>query len=162
MDKTNMNRVQRWMRIATAAAGVSIALPAFAQSNGFARIDDAIKYRQSALVLQNYHLGRLAAMVNGRIPFDPKAAVEHAETLAAVSRLPFVAFIDESHKGNTRAKPEIWTEKDKFNAAAAKLHEEVVKLNATAKTGDLAQIKSAVGAVGKSCKACHDDYQKSH
>lgn len=158
MDKTNVNR--RWMLIATAATALSFVWPAFAQNNGFARIDDAIKYRQSALVLQNYHLGRLAAMVNGRIPFDPKAAVEHAETLAAVSKLPFVAFIDASDKGNTRAKPEIWTERDKFNAAAAKLQEEVAKLNATAKGGDLAQIKSAVGAVGKSCKACHDDYQR--
>ena len=28
------------------------------------------------------------------------------------------------------------------------------------KTGNLDQIKTAAGAVGASCKACHDAYQK--
>ena len=160
MNQTKENRVKGWMLNAGAAACLAIGVPVFAQSNGFAKIDDAIRYRQSALYLQNYHLGRLGAMANGRIPFDPKAALEHAEALAAVSKLPFMAFIDGSDKGNTRAKPEIWTEKDKFDAGAIKMQEEVAKLNAAAKSGNLAQIKSAVGAVGKSCKSCHDDYQK--
>ena len=31
---------------------------------------------------------------------------------------------------------------------------------AAGKTGNLDQIKAAVGAVGKSCKACHDDFRK--
>lgn len=152
--------MNRWMLVAGAAAAVAIVVPAFAQSNTFAKIGDAIKYRQSALHLQNYHLGRLGAMANGRIPFDPRSAAEHAETLVAISKLPFVAFVDGSDKGNTRAKREIWTEKDKFNAGATRLDEEVVKLNAAAKSGNLVQIKSAVGAVGKTCKSCHDDYQK--
>lgn len=153
-----MNR--KMLVVGTAAAALAIVLPTFAQSNAFAKIADAIKYRQSALYLQNYHLGRLGAMANGRIPFDPKAAVEHADTLAAISKLPFGAFVDGSDKGNTRAKREIWTEKDKFNAGATRLHEEVVKLNTAAKSGNLVHIKSAVGAVGKTCKSCHDDYQK--
>ena len=37
--------------------------------------------------------------------------------------------------------------------------EDVAKLNAAAKTGSLDAIKAAAGAVGQSCKACHDDYQ---
>jgi len=28
------------------------------------------------------------------------------------------------------------------------------------KSGNLDQIKAAAGAVGQSCKACHDQYQK--
>ena len=149
--------MQRWIVSATAVASLSLALPALAQ---FAKVDDAIKYRQSALHLQNYHLSRLGAMVTGRIPFDPKAAAEHAETLAAVTKLPFVAFVDGSDKGDTRAKPEIWAEKDKFDAVAAKLHEQVLQLVAAAKSGNQSQIKSAVGVVGKTCKSCHDDYQR--
>jgi cytochrome c556 len=152
--------MNRWMLRAAAAAGLAIALPAFAQSQGFAKADDAIKYRQSVLYMLSYHLGKLGAMANGRVPFDAKAAVGHAEILAAVSKLPFAAFVDGSDKGTTRAKPEIWTERDKFNAGATKLDEEVVKLSAAANSGNLAQIKSAVGAVGQTCKACHDDYQK--
>ena len=60
----------------------------------------------------------------------------------------------------TDAKPEIWAEMDKFNAAAKKMQDEMAKLNAAAKSGSLDAIKVAAGDVGKACKACHDDYRK--
>jgi len=142
---------------AAVAVGITAALPAAAQ---FQKPEDAIRYRQSAMFLQNTHAGRIGAMVNGRVPFDAKAMAENAAVLEAVIQLPFAAFIDGTDKGNTRAKPEIWRERDKFNAAAAKAQEEVAKLNVAAKTGNLEQIKPAFGAVGQACKACHDDYQK--
>jgi cytochrome c556 len=76
------------------------------------------------------------------------------------SRAQFSAFIEGSDKGNTRAKPELWVEKDKWTAAVAKSQDDVNKLVAAGKTGNLDQIKAAAGAVGQSCKACHDAYQK--
>jgi cytochrome c556 len=36
---------------------------------------------------------------------------------------------------------------------------EIGKLDAAAKTGSLDAIKAAVGGVGQSCKACHDDFR---
>ena len=45
-------------------------------------------------------------------------------------------------------------------AGATKLQEEVAKLNAAAKTGNLDAMKAAFGAVGQTCKGCHDSYQK--
>ena len=133
------------------------ALPAAAQ---FRNTDAAIKYRQSAMSLQGNHMARVFAMANGQVPFDAKVAAENIEIVAMLNRLQFTAFIDGSDKGNTRAKPEIWSEKDKFNAAIAKSQEDVLKLAAAGKTGNLDQIKAAAGAVGESCKACHDAYQK--
>ena len=133
------------------------ALPAAAQ---FRNADAAIKYRQSAMSLQGNHMARVFAMANGQVPFDAKVAAENIEIVAMLNRLQFTAFIDGSDKGNTRAKPEIWSEKDKFNAAIAKSQEDVLKLAAAGKTGSLDQIKAAAGAVGESCKACHDAYQK--
>lgn len=153
-----MNRPFPVIRLAAAAlAGMAVALPAAAQ---FAKPEDAIKYRQSAMFLQAQHLGRLGAMANGRVPFDAKVAVENADVLLVVTKLPFAAFVDGTDKGNTRAKPEIWAEKDKFLAAATKMQEEVVKLNAAAKSGSIDQLKAAVGDVGRTCKGCHDSYQK--
>jgi cytochrome c556 len=142
---------------AAAMAGMATALPAAAQ---FAKPDDAIKYRQSAMFLQSQHMARIGAMVNGRVPFDAKAVADNAEVLVTVTKLPFAAFIDGTDKGTTRAKPEIWAEKDKFMAGATKMQEEVVKLNAAAKTGTPEQVKAAFGAVGQACKGCHDNYQK--
>lgn len=144
--------------LALAALALVTALPAAAQ---YRNAEAAIKYRQSAMTLQNNHMGRLFAMIKGEVPFDAKIAAENIEIVALLnSRVQFAAFIEGSDKGNTNAKPEIWTEKDKFAAAVAKSQEDVVKLAAAGKTGNLDQIKAAAGAVGQSCKACHDTYKK--
>jgi cytochrome c556 len=143
--------------LAVAALALVTALPASAQ---WRNADAAIKYRQGAMQLQSNHLGRVFAMVNGQVPFDAKVAAEQIEIVSMLNKLQFAAFIDGSDKGNTRAKPEIWTEKEKFSAAIAKSQDDVTKLAAAGKSGNLDQIKAAAGAVGQSCKACHDAYQK--
>jgi cytochrome c556 len=140
-----------------AVAGIVTALPAAAQ---FAKPEDAIKYRQSAMALQGATLGRVFAMANGRVPFDAKVAAENIEIVAMLNKLQFAAFTDGSDMGNTKAKPIIWTQKDKFNAEITRNQEAVAKLVAAGKTGNLDQIKTAVGAVGQSCKSCHDEFRK--
>ena len=122
-----------------AIASLGTALPAAAQ---FAKPEDAIKYRKAAFTVMAAHFGRVAAMANGRIPFDAKAAADNAEIATMMSKLPYAGFVDGTDKGDTKAKPEIWTERDKFNAAATKMQDEMVKLNAAAKTGDVAVIKA--------------------
>lgn len=140
-----------------AVACAATALPAAAQ---FAKPEDAIKYRKGAFTVMAAHFGRVAAMANGRVPFDAKAVAVNAEIATMVSSLPFAAFGEGTDKGDTRAKPEIWSERDKFTAAATKMQDEMAKLNAAAKTGDQAALKAAAGAVGQACKGCHDTYRK--
>jgi cytochrome c556 len=140
-----------------ALLGASIALPAAAQ---FAKPEDAIKYRKSAFTVMATHFGRVAGMANGKIPFDAKVAAENAEIATMMSKLPYAGFVEGTDKGETKAEPKIWAEKDKFNAAATKMQEEMVKLNVAAKGGNLDAIKAAAGDTGKACKACHDTYRK--
>jgi len=145
------------LMVAAAIAGAVVALPAAAQ---FAKAEDAIRYRQSGMTMMNTHLGRVAAMANGRVPFDAKSVADNAELATILSKLPFAGFVEGTDKGDTRALPKIWAEQDKFRAAAAKMQEEMAKLNAAAKGGNIDAIKAAVGATGGSCKACHDSYRK--
>ena len=153
-----MKRLFPSMLMAAAAlAGFATALPAAAQ---FAKPEDAIKYRKAAFTVMARHFGVVAGMAAGRIPFDAKAAADNAEIATMVSKLPYAGFVDGTDKGDTKADPKIWTERDKFNAAAAKMQEEMVKFNVAAKSGNLDAIKAAVGETGKSCKACHDAYRK--
>jgi cytochrome c556 len=144
--------------IAAAAALVAFAAPASAQ---FAKPEDAIKYRQSALTVMASHFGRIGAMVNGRVPFDAKVAAENAEIVSEMSKLPWAAFGPGTDKGSipTRAKPEIWAEQAKFKELSEKLVAETTKLVAAAKTGNADTLKAAFGATGGSCKACHDNFQ---
>ena len=144
--------------IATAAALVAFTAPASAQ---FAKPEDAIKYRQSSLSVMGTHFGRIGAMVNGRVPFDAKVAAENAEIVADMAKLPWTAFGPATDKGGipTRAKAEIWAEQAKFKDLSDKMIAETTKLAAAAKTGNADNLKTAFGATGASCKACHDNYQ---
>ena len=104
--------------------------------------------------------GRIGAMANGRAPFDAKVAADSAAVVETMSKLPWDGFVAGTDKGDTRALPAIWAEQAKFKEGADKLQAETAKLNAAAKTGNLDAIKTAFGAVGQSCKACHDAYRK--
>lgn len=134
-----------------------LAAPAFAQ---FRKPEDAVKYRQSVMyTMGNHFYSRLGAMVNGRIPFDPKAAAEDAELIASLSRLPWIAFVPGTENvGKTDAKPAVWTEQAKFKDLSEKMQAEVVKLQAASRTGDLEALKTAYRATSNSCKACHDSF----
>ncbi len=136
---------------------VAMSLPAQAQ---FAKPEDAIKYRKASLTVLGTHFGRLAAMANGRVPYDAKAASDNAEVIAAVAKLPWAAFGEGTDKGETRAKPEIWKETAKFKEAADKSQAELAKVVSAARTGNLDALKAAVGPAGASCKACHDNFRK--
>lgn len=142
---------------ALAIAGIVTALPAAAQ---FAKPEDAVKYRKAAFTVMAAHFGRVGAMVQGKAPFDAAAAQSNIEIATMMSKLPYAAFGPGTDVGDTRAKPNVWTDNAKFVAAATKMQDEMVKLNAAAKSGNLDQIKAAFGPVGQSCKACHDNYRK--
>jgi len=140
-----------------AAAVTVFALPASAQ---FAKPEDSIKYRQSALFVMGQHFGRIGAMANGRVPFDAKAATDNAEIVAVMAQLPWAGFGAGTDKGApTKAKPEIWAEQAKFKEAHERLAADSVKLVAAAKTGNLDNLKTAFGATAGSCKNCHDSFR---
>ncbi len=147
------------LRLAAATVvGLATALPAAAQ---FQKPEDAIKYRQSAMFVMGTHFGRIGAMASGKAPFDAAAAATNADIVATMSRLPFAGFVEGTSSASgakTKAKPEIWTERAKFDAGAARMQEGAASLAAAAKTGNLDQIKAAFGEVAKQCKGCHDAY----
>jgi cytochrome c556 len=142
------------LALALSAVAAMAALPAAAQ---FQKPEDAIKYRQSALTVMAAHFSRIGAMAQGRVPFDAATAAANAEIVATMSRLPFVAFVDGSQGGKSKA--EIWSDRAGFNAAASKMQEEVTKLAAAARSGNADQVRAAFGATAGSCKACHDNYR---
>lgn len=143
--------------VATAIAAAAFTLPAAAQ---FAKPEDAVKYRQSALFVMSQHFGRIGAMATDKAPYDAKAAVENAEIVAMMARLPWAGFVPGTDKiGNTRAKPEIWTEQAKFKEHNEKLVGETQKLLAAARTNNLDNLKAAFKPTAAACKSCHDDFR---
>lgn len=141
---------------ALALSAIVLSLPAAAQ---FAKPEDAIKYRKSALTVTAAHFGRLGAMANGKAPFDAKVASDNADIVVNMSKLPWAAFGEGTDVGETKAKPEIWKQGAKFKEHSDKFQAEAVKLAAAAKTGKEDAFKAAFTATAGTCKSCHDDFR---
>jgi cytochrome c556 len=149
--------MKKFISLVGATIAMTVTVPAQAQ---FAKAEDAIKYRKASFTVMAAHFGRLGAMANGRAPYDAKLAVENAEVVATLAKLPWSAFGEGTDKGETRAKPEIWKESAKYKEASDKLQAEVAKLNTAAKAGNLDALKAAFGPAAASCKACHDNFRR--
>jgi cytochrome c556 len=63
-------------------------------------------------------------------------------------------------QGATRALPKIRDETDRFGAMAAKMQEEMTRLDGLAKSGDGEPIQARVGVTEKACKSCPDAYHQ--
>ena len=147
----------RLLLAAATLAGLLTALPAAAQ---FQKPEDAVKYRKGAFQVMAAHFGRIGAMASGRAPFDAAAAANNADVVVFMSKLPYAGFVDGT-SGTEKGQPmaNVWSERVKFDAAAKKMQDEVVKLAAAARTNNLDQLKTAFGAAAGACKACHDDFR---
>ena len=143
--------------VAALVIGATLSLNAAAQ----AKPEDLVKQRKAALTLVGKYFGPIGAMVQGKAPYDAKIVARNAGYLETLSAMPWDGFdaSTESFK-ETRAKPELYKEKAKFDQMATDVQGALAKLNAAAKGGDQNAVKAAFGDVGKACKACHDAYRK--
>ena len=118
-------------------------------------------YRQSWFAMLAVNFGPMVAMVKGEIPWEEMQMAGYADQLAALTTLDVMrGFADGSDKGTTRAKPEIWENKADFESKMNDLTKAVNALQIVANEGtDRKAIAEQVGATGKACKACHDDYK---
>jgi cytochrome c556 len=110
--------------------------------------------------MMNYALGSLDKMAEGKIPYSRDEAVRNADMLALLSTVPKGFFGEGTDKaGETRAKPEIWTNRADFDAKMDKMTKETAKLPQVARGGDMAALKKAIADVDSACSACHDEYR---
>ena len=122
--------------------------------------EDQLKLRKAAYTLLNYGFGPLAQMAEGKRPYSKEEAIRRADLIAQIAPIPKSLFGEGTDKvGETRAKPEIWTNRADFDAKMDKMVSEAQQLPAVVRSGDMAAFKKEVSDVGAACKACHDDYR---
>lgn len=143
--------------VAVALSAALVGASAAADTLKFGKTEDAIKYRQNALFVMSQHFSSLGAMANGRAPFDAELAQQNAAVLQTLATLPWQGFGAGTEGG--KAKPEVWSEKAKFDEHASQFVDAAGKLGAAAQTGDLAQLKATFGPAAQTCKACHDAFR---
>jgi len=147
---------KKMVMIAVAAAvGIGASFQAAAQ----AKPDQLVKHRQSAMSLIGWYFGPIGAMMRGDRPYDPAVVMRNADYLDVLSKMPSEGFQPSTKDEKTRARPEVWTDKGKFDKAMENMQGELAKFKQVAHGGDQGAIKAQFGAVGKSCANCHDDYR---
>jgi cytochrome c556 len=119
-----------------------------------------VKQRQSAMTLIGKYFGPLGGMAQGRVPFDAKVVQRNADYLATLSQMPWDGFDPATKDTKSAALPAVFNDSGKFKEAANRLTSEVQKLQQVAKSGDEGAVKAQIGAVGKSCGGCHDNFRE--
>ena len=133
-----------------------VAGGAFAQ----AKPEVLVKQRQAVMTLQGKYFGPLAAMAQGKAPYNAEVVKRNAGYLDNLSRMPWDGF-DPSTKGvKSNAKPEVFADSAGVKEAISRLENETHKLYEVAQKGDEAAVKAQIGAVGKACAGCHDKYRE--
>jgi cytochrome c556 len=135
-----------------------LSMAAFSAQAQFAKPEDAIKYRQSALTVMARSFGAINAMNKGDIPFNAAVAQNQAHVIATLATLPWTAF--GAGTENAKTKPEIWSDAAGFKASSDKYVAAANALETATKTGNADQVKTAWGALAGTCKQCHDAYRK--
>lgn len=141
-----------WFAVAAVAAIASGTGAVIAQS-------DPIAARMALMKGNNDNAKIVVAMIRGQAPFDAaKVDVAFAQWADTAQKLPGL-FPDNSKTGQkTRATPKIWETKADFDAKAAAFGKVVAENHDKAK-GSVDGLKVAIGAVGKACDNCHEDYR---
>ena len=147
----------RMRSLAAVLLGSSVltAVPVAAQQ----KPEDVIRFRKGIYQVINWHIRPMALMVKGAQPYDQALFAKNAAIVDQMAKILPESYIPGSDVGDTRAKPEIWKEPEKFKQAMDRLHAETTKLAEVSKTGTLDQVRPQFGAVAKACGACHDAFR---
>ena len=139
-----------------AVIGLVISTAAAAQ----AKPEVVVKQRQAAMTLQGKYFGPMAAMAQDKAPFKADVVAYNASLLDALSRMPWDGFDASTKDVKSATLPAAFTDTAKFKAAQDQFNSAVEKLVSASKGSDTAATKAAIGAVGKTCGGCHDNFRQ--
>ena len=146
------------------ACSVTLALLLLASGLASAessRYEEPIHYRRAAMTMIKRHYTQIYNMANGKIPMNRDELNRHAGYLEMLSRASLDGFVAGSHEGDTRAKPEIWTEWARFRSLNDKFIADAVRLKEAAKSNNADALKTAANDMTRTCKNCHDDFRST-
>lgn len=124
----------------------------------------AVSARQAAMKQEGPNLRAISDYANDKGTDQATAIAKTQELLALSDKLIALWPAGTSSKdmpGKSNAKPEIWTELDKFKAIYAGQKKAEEELLAAVQKGDKPAVQAAVANIGKgSCSACHGTYRE--
>jgi cytochrome c556 len=147
-------------KILVAALALALGAVATSAARAQAKPEVLVKQRQAVMTLQFKYFGPMFGMAQGRVPFNAQIAQRNAGFLDNLTRMSWDGFDPSTRGVKSRALPAVFDNSAKFKQYASQLENETAKLVAVSKSGDEAAIKAQIGAVGKVCGSCHDDFRE--
>jgi len=149
------------MKMSMLAGAFALALSAGISMNAMAQAkpDVLVKQRQAKMILQAKYFGPLVGVAQGKVPYNAAAVQRDAGFLDNLTRMSWDGFDPSTRGEKSRALPAIWDNNAKFKEYAARLENETSKLYTLSKGSDEAAVKAQIGAIGKVCGSCHDDFR---
>lgn len=119
-----------------------------------------VMHRMEAMKEISESMKTIAAMVKGEKEFDAADVEAAARVIAGHGKHMPHMFPEGTLDKPTEALPVIWTRWDDFTGLAKKMETDALALAEAARGASSAQdIVPQLGEVGKSCKACHQDFR---
>lgn len=139
-------------------AAAAASLSAFAVSAQADETNPSIVHRQGIYKIAAGHMNGLKAGLF--LKGSTENLAWHADSIVDAFKHMGNAYPEGSDKGETKAKANIWTEREKFQEAGKKAFGAALALAEATKAGDQAKSVDAFKALGGACKACHEDFRK--
>ena len=149
------------MKKSLVAAALAVAIGGLAGIAAAQQKPDVlVKQRQSAMTLIGKYWGPIAGMASGKVtPYNADVVSRNATYLENLAQMPWDGFHDSTKDEKSRALPEIYSQRAKFDELAQRLQSETAKLGEMARKKDEAGVKQQFAAVGKVCGACHEGFR---
>ena len=125
------------------------------------RAQTAIDTRQGLLKVVASYFGPIVGMARGQIPFDAAVVEKNAGKIAQLAPMLADVFAKDTRESGLQsgAKDGIWEDMADFKGKAATTTERAIALANAASQGKGPTMK-AFGALGASCKGCHESYRE--
>lgn len=116
-----------------------------------------VKERMDAMKSLKEDMKAISDMFRGRMPYKSDEVTWRADRIKAHGRDFERLFPSGSNSGPSEASPRIWSEWSRFMGQSADMTAAARRLMEAARKE--AAARTAFGALGQTCRACHDDYR---
>jgi len=126
--------------------------------------EDIIKYRINIMKALGNHISIIAANLKGKVSMNEDILPHSKAMLLTLSSINIDKIFPENTGPNgslkTQALSNIWTEKNIFEKSMLNSIDKTKNLILAAESGNKQSMAKSLGALGKTCGACHDKFRK--
>ncbi|ESQ16921.1 MAG: cytochrome c [Thiohalocapsa sp. PB-PSB1] len=125
--------------------------------------EEQILTRQAGYTFMSWNMGKIKANLDGE--FNQTQVSAAANAIAGIANSGMGALFGPGTDKDigdvkTAVEPALFTEPEEVGRVAKAFIEAANNMAEVAATGDENEVKTAFGELGKSCKACHDQFRK--